>query len=356
MESDRKYRLFFFSSSLALSLAVFNLVAPPSMTFPIQEAIASTEFGEVSATRVGEEVQIVWTDPSENASISISADGVTLVQDNAAGESIVEVPESGAFSVTWSRDANQEEILTALSNSTQDELLLSNPEALERFATVELSIGETADQPDAANAATLPASTTFRYSTFIRDAYVYAPDVACIAPSGSVYEYNGNNRGFSSTATTYKTRFGITIDWANAGNVTSTKAVQPTKLYRYEADGTRTLISTATASTLGMGITVISESATLSTFRLIHDVRNPFCNSLAGGIYYDVKVSAARSGNFSASGVVLKFPDHEFYVKDSDQTTWTTIFQNRATSLACLSSAFYRTSACHDSISAPGSR
>lgn len=319
-------------------------------------ASATTETGDVRAEITGNEVLLSWSDPLNGGTIEISRDGETIVREADAGYLSEVNANLTDYVVTWRRDLTDREV-SQLSQSTADEgYVLDHIDGLEHFDSVLLDVGGYDLQPDAAHAVTLPTSTTFRYTTFIREDYIYAPDIACVAPSGSTYEYNGNNRGFSAIATSFKTRFGVTVDWTNAGNIGVTRSVQATKLYKYDPiTQTRTLLSTKTASTDGMDISVISESATLASFQLTHDVKNPYCNGLAGGTY-KMKVSVARSGNFSASGVVLKFPDHEFYVKDNDQTAWTAVLLNRASNAWCLTAGGSSLSGCLDNRSISDAR
>lgn len=338
----------FWRLALATITSAAILVGLPIVNpFPAYAEVSS-EMGSVAAEVTGDLVTLTWTDPNFEGEIEITRGGESLVSDRDSGKFQDLNYGSEDYVVTWRRELTNGELQEVIRESVQGEKFQADPDQLVHIDSTVLQIGDSVFQPESAVALTLPSSTTFRYTTFIRDEFVYAPDIACVQPSGSVYEYNGNNRGFSATSSSFKTRFGVTADWTNGGDLSVTRSVQPTKLYKLEANGTRTLLQTKTASTAGMSISVVSESPTLSSFRLTHDVKNPFCNSLAGGIFYDVRVSVARSEPFSASGTVLKFPDHELYVKDNNQSAWTVIFQNRASNIFCLVAGSSQNSDCLD--------
>lgn len=321
-----------------LGIVLAQTIFPVIMASPARAEVTS-EMGKLTAERIGDSVNLSWTEPVGDAEMMI-VDGETVVaQSGDAGQIVVEGSSNQNLQVTWFRNLTESEQIALLSKQDSSVLTSANVDSLVHFETKSIEFGSVVYQPGTtvANAATGPSSTTFRFTTFIRDQYVPAPDFACTNLSGAVYEFNGNNRGFNPIATSYKTRVSVTVDWTNSGNVSSQKAVQPTSLYLLHADGTRSFVSTGTASTSGINVNVLSESTTLSAFHINHQVANPLCSAaLTGGIYYDVKTYVARSGAVTMIGESLDFPDHEYYVKDSDQSHWTTVYTSRATNIACL--------------------
>ncbi len=196
--------------------------------------------------------------------------------------------------------------------------------------------------------------TRFRYQTFISEAYVPVPtDIFCPgAPDKAGYGsyFTGDNRGFSAGSTQNKTALDFKFDWLNLTVNSVSKYVGPTRVVYFNAV-TGALLSgpSATASTSGMSVTLVgSPSATKMTARLKHDIGNPLC--ISKGIFYDLTISAMRTGSYTVSGQVQKVPNHEFYVRDSNSSTWTTIYRYENVGFHCLIPLTY----CEDPVTKTG--
>lgn len=207
---------------------------------------------------------------------------------------------------------------------------VASPALVSAFENIEIlgldisPTGITSISSDAANASPSATSTTLRYQTFIPEAYVPAPPAGC-SYYGSPYYYKGDSRSFStSTAATYRTKFDVTVSWTTPA-ISSSRIVGQTKVFKY-ANGTYTQVDFATASSSSMVLTTQSVSSTKAVFKTSQDVHNPFC-IFSNGIYFDLNVTINRSGTYSISGLRLKVPNHEIYIKDSDQSTWTGMLQ-----------------------------
>ena len=191
--------------------------------------------------------------------------------------------------------------------------------------------------------AALPASTTFKYMTFIREAYVSAPPVGCTFVNTvhlddllSPRYFKGDNRGFNVNSSKFRTKFNVTVDWSLGGRVSSSSAVSLTERYVKLSDGTYEFDGKATASGDTMAVTTLSKSSTFTKFNIHQDESNPLCRPQPNGIFSDYTVSVARSGAHTVTGSALRVPNHEFYLKDSDQTSWTKIFARTGSDFGCL--------------------
>ncbi len=308
---------------------------------PTASAQVTSQMGTASVDIQGNTATLSWTEPAHNSEVIIYEGTKEIAQSSESGELVKSNIEIDKLSVTWIRDLTDSEEHKVQQLNQSDPINDTTARQLVHFETKTFGSGNSVSQPgvDVANAMTLPGSTTFRFTTFIRDLWVPAPDFACTQVGGRIYEFTGNDRGFAPESTSFKTRFSVTIDWTSNGNISGQKGTQPTSLFLLHADGTRAFVDKKTAPTTGMNLEVVTESTTLSAFRIHHSVVNPLCSEvLTGGIYYDVKTYAARSGKVTMVGEALRFPDHEYYVKDNDQSTWTSIFKSFGTSIFCLTS------------------
>jgi hypothetical protein len=95
--------------------------------------------------------------------------------------------------------------------------------------------------------------------------------------------------------------------------------------------------TSATASNEGMTLTARSTSSTLTHYLLNHSVTNPMCNTIVTNpIWYDADVWIARSGAYTVTVNYNRVPNHELYLKDSDESNWTTLLQATTYSMNCL--------------------
>jgi hypothetical protein len=192
--------------------------------------------------------------------------------------------------------------------------------------------------PQSASASGQAAKTYLRYQTFIPDYYVGAPYLACV-PDGRSYLFAGDGRNFDPASSAFRTRFQVTVDWTSNGEITYSRTVGATKRYLIANNGLPIMSSetTATASNEGMVLTEKSTSSTLTHYNLNHSVGNPMCNaSVTYPIWYDADVWIARSGAYTVTSDYRRAPNHELYLKDSDETSWTMLLQATTFSLNCL--------------------
>lgn len=192
------------------------------------------------------------------------------------------------------------------------------------------------DATDVAFAATLPASTTFRYTNFIPEYQVDAPYLVCTPGDNRSYAFLGDNRTWSVSSSAYRTRMNVSIDWLNGGATTYTRTVHAT--HRYVKIGSSYVFDeAATASNSTMHLRVDAKSNSVVAFEMWQNVANPLCNSLlTGGIRFDYFVAIERAGFYSVEGVAVKVPNHEVYIMDSDDGVWKTVFRRNHVDFSCL--------------------
>ncbi|MEY3933484.1 MAG: hypothetical protein RLZZ606_83 [Actinomycetota bacterium] len=190
-----------------------------------------------------------------------------------------------------------------------------------------------------ASASSAAAKTYLRYQTFIPRDYVDAYWPECAPDAFKKYLFAGDDRNFDPASNDFKTRFQVTVDWLNQGAVTYSRAVGETRRYEADSNG-KAILSTvkrATASVDGMVLTTLSKSGTLVHYKLNHSVTNPMCAGvLADSILYETDVWIARSGAYTIKNEFRRVPNHELYLKDSDESNWTAVMQESLVDMNCL--------------------
>jgi hypothetical protein len=246
------------------------------------------------------------------------------------------------------RAVQQSDLENVALESELSKAYQKNPESLvyseSKYFPVSPVIGA-----DVAIAATLPASTTLRYTTFIPEYQVEAPYLVCTPGDNRSYVFLGDNRTWNVTSSSYKTRMNVSIDWIHGGTTSYSKSVHPT--YRYvRVGGTYEFDQTATASSSTMHLRVDAYSSTSVAFELWQNVSNPLCNSaLVGGIRFDYFIAIERAGFYSVEGIAVKVPNHEVYIMDSDDGIWKTVFRRNHVDFSCLEFWAYDPSYCTNS-------
>lgn len=176
---------------------------------------------------------------------------------------------------------------------------------------------------DTANASVNAASTTLRYQTFIPENFVHVPLAGCTY-SGDTQYFKGDNRSFSTAeGAAYRTRFDVIANW-NSASLGWSRLVGTSKVYT-NFNNSYIPLDSATAPNTSMQVTTTSTTSLKMVFNMVQDVKNPFC--VSNGIFFNFNVTINRSGTYSMSGTRLQVPNHEIYIKDSDQSTWTYIYQ-----------------------------
>ncbi|KZE90019.1 hypothetical protein AVP41_02821 [Microbacterium sp. TNHR37B] len=203
--------------------------------------------------------------------------------------------------------------------------------------TVPTSESEPAATAAAASAAAAaPSKTTFRYRTFIADAYVAGPQIACTPPTGT-YRFKGDNRSWSSSSGTSRTQVTTQFMWTTA-TMSTVKSVGSTTRQVKNSNNVWVHDDTKNAGTSGITTTNKSMSSTSARLYMKIAVGNPFCNpALTLPIYAELQIEVKRSGSYSIlAGTRRPVPNHEAYLRRDSSSTWTRILQRKNDGFGCL--------------------
>ncbi|MEN9971572.1 MAG: hypothetical protein RL146_873 [Actinomycetota bacterium] len=300
----------------------------------------------ISATAdLAGKVNFEWNSADPTASVQISGDLETDLRGQSQGELTQKIVTNKAkleYRVVALRESPKSATDTLDSNSRYEAFLtnlqIDNPGYVESIFGV---------SPASASAAA--AKTYLRYQTFIPKDFVDAPGGVCTPDTSKKYKFKGDNRGFDPASGAVKSRFQVTVDWNEAGSSSASKFVGATHRYLLNSAGLpgSSPEKTETASSSGMVFTQFKSTATLAHFQLEHSVTNPMCDEFfTFPIWYYAKVWIARSGAYTIDLELRRAPNHELYIKDSDQADWKTIIQESTYSMDCFNKFWVTQFAC----------
>jgi hypothetical protein len=315
-----------------------------NMHVPIRGSASEVEFRDqksnswisVSAFSKYGDLHFQWSSELPGVRIKVTGPNNVQIEGSSNGDVFHTVP-SGNSQGEYKFEAIRE-ISFELGEETEGSL----PRLQEYVTSLRLGSPEQANSifaPQAASASGQAAKTYLRYQTFIPDNYLGAPDRGCTPDDGQDYLFAGDGRGFDPNSSSFKTRFQVTVDWTESGALTYSRTVGPTKRYKMANNGLPILSSenTATATNEGMVLTQKSTSSTLTHYTLDHSVTNPMCSSaVTFPIWYATDVWIARSGAYTVTNEYRRAPNHELYLKDSDEVSWTALLQSPTYSMNCL--------------------
>ena len=297
----------------------------------------------------GGQAHFEWESEDPSTTVEIFGESIGTVK--GAEEGAIEAPIHSAGSMLEFNVQAQKTIYETLQHGAEPQapltvqyitsLRVHNPHSsMVRF-------GESS-----ASASGSAAKTYLRYQTFIPDDYVDAYWPECAEDGFSTYLFAGNDRNFDPTSNDFKTRFQVTVDWLNQGNLSVSRAVGETRRYKADGNGSPILstMETKTASANGMVLTNFSNSSNLVHYKLDHSVTNPMCAGiLADSILYEADVWIARSGAYTINNKFRRVPNHELYIKDSDESNWIAVMQESYVDMNCLFRAISGTFFCNTS-------
>lgn len=160
--------------------------------------------------------------------------------------------------------------------------------------------------------------TSYRNTTFIKPAKISAPDGYC---------YGGDNRDFSASASTYRTRIDLSIYWQDRTYGFS-KYTSDSIRYNKNDNGTCGSTELARKNAGTSGITAVKEWITSSEaqFQISHSVGLPFLMDVPPNIDYSYSLNIQKSGVTYINGSHDQYPWHEIYRSDNGGT-WKTLYQ-----------------------------
>ncbi|MBJ6364340.1 DUF3238 domain-containing protein [Paenibacillus sp. GCM10012307] len=239
---------------------------------------------------------------------------------NTGNESVYEIK----FSVDLTKeqkDALREEFeKTGMKITPVEESLIKNEYSIIRLVDQGLSNLEDSEQ-QAQLFSTSTQKWDIRYTTFIPMDYAENP----WSLVDSIKYFSGDNRSFSSTASSFRTRADVSVCFCSAAqSVGLNRYIGETVGY----DNNKNEIPGARARASENGITLSSQELSTSKikFKVTHAVNNPLVAS--PDIDYNYTGTFFSNGSFTIVGDHDQAPSHELYIKLPGQTTYTTLMQD----------------------------
>ncbi|MFF2018917.1 DUF3238 domain-containing protein [Paenibacillus sp. NPDC058177] len=164
-------------------------------------------------------------------------------------------------------------------------------------------------------------SFKWTYKTFIPMDYAEDPWYNAATWGQNIKFFKGDNRGFSSTAETYRTKtVGDSVFYTDSTVATEDffKNVSSTNAY----DANKNFVSSKTDSGAYINRLVNNISSSKVDVTVYHKSGNPYAVQ-GNEIDYQMRVVTQKGGAYSFDGVHDRAPSHELYVRLSNGTTLT---------------------------------
>jgi hypothetical protein len=206
-------------------------------------------------------------------------------------------------------------------DSSKEQAAMEEFSITKRIGPVKQLLQPVKEQPNNAK-----KSWKFRYTTFLTKKWLKNPNAV-----SKVYYFTGDNRGFDSDSSRYRTRVDVFIhDKDKAPSVELSKEVGKTEAY----SSNRKFIKEGRASDEGIKLGKVVTTDDKTTFQLIHSVGNPMIVSPA--IDYVLNGTFYRNGVIDIVGIHDQAPHHEAYLKETDDSNWQTIHQAKSKGLEMM--------------------
>ncbi|WP_339837292.1 DUF3238 domain-containing protein [Paenibacillus sp. FSL R7-0272] len=216
--------------------------------------------------------------------------------------------------------SEKDEIKQFYANKNMD---LGNEE-LERLSKKPYSIIKVIDSSILNPTLSLAAvnnSFKWTYKTFIPMDYAEDPWYNAATWGKNIKFFKGDNRGFSSSAETYRTKtVGDTIFYTDS--TTASEAFYKDVSTTHALDKDKKLVSTKTDSGQHINRIVNSKTSSKTDVTVFHKSGNPYAVS-GNEIDYQMRVITQKGGSYSFAGTHDRAPAHELYVRLSNGTTLT---------------------------------
>lgn len=230
------------------------------------------------------QANVTWDLPSNSAEVKLYHEGELVASDFGSG--FLNIPEVTPLEVL----EFEIKVETPLAKSKAIQIANETGQSVDLVRssyvrisgsnmTLRVPAAGTASISSADAVTTLPDYTIIRYQTFIPNYSVNAPLPVCAPVDGHNYRFLGDNRGFDATASSYRTRFDVRVNWINNTAISPTRTVGITTRQKqdpvtkvWEFDGT------AVASNDKMDLTLQgTQTSNHATFNIRQDVTNPYC-------------------------------------------------------------------------------
>lgn len=149
---------------------------------------------------------------------------------------------------------------------------------------------------------------------------------------------------------TARTRFDVKVNWLDGGSFLKTVSMGETVREKL-VGGSWLFDASDTASTSSMILVADgSQSSQFASFTIKQDAKNPLCNQLLTlGISFNFKVSMWRNGSYELTGTAIRVPNHEIYIKDQDNPSWSILARRPLATFDCLNPLDYPFLTCTNS-------
>lgn len=166
----------------------------------------------------------------------------------------------------------------------------------------------------------------FRYNTFLPETLLKNPNL--LSP---FHYFKGDNRSFSPDSLEYRTHVNFTVSFNESEPPLSwDKNVGPTIGYNWRKKFSKADVASAEK----IDLTKTDESHQKISIALTHCVGNPLTTS--PNIDYNLSADFYRDGTYTILGAHDQSPNHEVYLKYSEDRQWTEIHQSESEGLSYM--------------------
>ncbi|ANU14878.1 hypothetical protein B481_0328 [Planococcus halocryophilus Or1] len=166
----------------------------------------------------------------------------------------------------------------------------------------------------------------FRYNTFLPDTLLKNPNL--LSP---FHYFKGDNRSFDSDSLEYRTHVNFTVSFnENEPTLSWDKRVGPTIGYNWRKKFSKEDVASANE----IDLIKTAESDQKISIALTHGVGNPLTTS--PNIDYHLSADFYHDGTYTVLGVHDQSPNHEVYLKYSEDRQWTEIHQSESEGLSYM--------------------
>ncbi|MEN9967332.1 MAG: hypothetical protein RL036_565 [Actinomycetota bacterium] len=271
---------------------------------------------------------VTWSNDVPNSDIHVFVDGSEVALENSANSGTTHLAahpgQQMSIAAVRTHPADDANAAYATADFTQETVFV--PQTTSQIAVASALL-----------ATTQAATSKFRQTTFIPDAYLDAPQGVCTPLNTNSYRFVGDARTWSSAdSASYRTRMDVLIDWLSGPSISWSRSVGTTVRQVQNAFGSWVFDTSATAPNTSMTMVVQSTSSNSAVIHLHQDVTNPLCNGLlTNGIYADTNLAIYRTGAISGSINYLAMPNYELYLRQ-DSGSYSTVARLAYISPLCL--------------------
>ncbi|PSL40291.1 uncharacterized protein DUF3238 [Planomicrobium soli] len=169
----------------------------------------------------------------------------------------------------------------------------------------------------------------FRYTTFLPQEYLPSPN-----PLSPNRYFAGDGRGFDPESKHYRTQVNFSLEMTEGGAVLEYEKDVGTSI---AYDWRKKFRKADVASSEGIVLEKVKEDPHKVSISLKHSVGNPLTTS--PNIDYGISATFYRTGYYDIIGIHDQAPNHEVYIRKSQDDDWEQIHEAESKGLAWMSEA-----------------